>query len=83
MQTKRSIVVDKQLDLQEATELIEISRRLFQEKLAVIKSKSQETKDNKSKKDLETQAENLYNDYRKSLSEIEKFIDEVTNSVIN
>ncbi len=83
MQTKSDSVIDTQLDLQEAIELIEISRRLFQDKLSALKSKSEKAKDLKIKVNLEMQASDLYEDYKKSLAEIEKFIDEISKSITN
>lgn len=58
--------------LQEAIELIEISKRLFQEKLQVLKAQAFQEPNPQKVKLLTTQAYDLYGQYQKTLKKIEE-----------
>lgn len=77
--TNNNIIIDAKLDLDEALELIEISRGLFQKRLEEIKAKSKSTTNHSKLYMLEVEAQKLYEDYKKSLSAIEDYIDEAAN----
>lgn len=83
MSSKAVPASDAKLELQEAVELIEISRVLFQKKLSEIKAKGLKTDDSAEKAKLELKAKELYVEYKKSLSVIEEYIDEVSANIIN
>ena len=73
---------DFKLDLEEAIELIDISKNLFQQKLEVIKEKSASTKIPEQIEKYEAEAKILYEDYKRSIDVIDKYIDEVSASSI-
>ncbi len=73
--SKKQILEEIKKDLQEAVELVKISRDLFQKKLSVIKTEIISEKSKEKKKELLLKAEDLYRDYKDSLQIIEKYMD--------
>ncbi|MCL4365831.1 hypothetical protein M1437_01230 [Patescibacteria group bacterium] len=62
-------------DIRESVDLIELSRKIFQEKLAAIRSKLEETHDLKQAKSLLAEAKDLSREYTESLKIIESYIE--------
>ena len=72
---------EAQISLEEAIQLVEVSRVLFHKKLGVIQQKVEGETSEAQRRQLHDEAKELYRQYTTSLDVIENYIDEISRSV--
>lgn len=73
--SRQQIAISVKQDLEEALELVELSRKLFQEKLSALEELLTNEVDRNKIEKIVSRAEKLYREYKESLAVIEAFID--------